>query len=1608
MDAGLGRAPVRGEAGGRVRRVGWGWTWAGGGVDATAMGFPRVLRDSDGTRVPDQLNGTINPGVALGDQYDLLVTGPLPEASAAHPSPWAGLSGAALFSRDLIIGVVRADLPAWRHGRLSAVPLHRLLQDSEFSAHLAKHGCPIWADSVELAPLLDRPSSRLDSPASLLRADNEVVEFHGRKELLENLNAWCVDKESLSLRLITAPGGQGKTRLARQLVSGLREHRWVAGFLADAELPGELMNRLADSTWPVLLVVDQADGRTDQAKRLVHAVGNFPQSKIRLLLLARSAGDWWKELSPALRPLCNLTDPYSLPPVDDSIQRRKAAYDDAVRDFADRLSRLPEWSRFLWRRIIECLPEPDLGNSAFESILDVQFQALVHLLNATEPRESQSAWSGDVEQRLLEHEQVYWSRTASRQGLTSPDYPLAVLATAVAAAALTGADSEDEAVAVISRVPGLAQASDGAKQTVARWIANMYPPSSEVYWGSLQPDRVGDRHIAEAVRKRPTLLSEVLHGADSGELHHASAVLARAMHSQPSLAAHVVDLLGGNDLDSILAYADPYLMLDALRDVQGATAHAVADVYRKCARMLQSQDPGERASQLELAARQMGHFDLAERISAAYPNRPFRTRWVHWPHESTLAVVLDRTAPMRALAIIRSDDRDVLLIADDDAHVMLSSLDGDPRPRTITRHQSTIDHILTASINNRAYLISIDQRGDVYVGALTGDTPSRSFRHPTDPSHSRVGAAAIAGFGGRPVLITACGSSVFATQLEMESGPPFPKPLISLPSEVTALALIPFGKELVVIAGCGAGQVYRISLAKHPNAQLLLQHPVPNPDRDSYHVRTRRRPSLVALGAANVGAKPLLASADTEGNIYILRLDQVAEPRVIPVHNGIVDSLAILEVRGRPMLVSSSPGDGLKSTWIDETRPKPQRLGPQSVPGYMEDNGDSILTPFRDSGGDQYVLFANTSNPGVWAIPLEGKNGQAHHLASDSGQVTAIAAGVSGGRVIVASAHGTGHLRGALLISRLATLGEDKRFRQRSVIYEMALGYKDNRPVLAVQHSGSLQERTSDLLVTAYWLDAEPDPFTFTDGKDCYWDHRKRVISARNHRAISRLPRDISIHSGARMALHINNDFIYERGRYFEIKLLRVDDDYNERLFICHPGARGEETPLIEHDEPITGFCVRRFGERAVLLFTDSRGRLMTAVRRGGKVTKRTLAVHGKGLHALSTALQGARIGDEYIVVSASDGPGGEVWSSWLTSDLPPTKIATLDDAVKDIAIMQHETKAAVIISHGDGNLTITGLTNEAGRGHAPTTVQFGVPVDKLAQYEQTILAGTGAGVAAFELNQWYPFQPIQSKGAALGDEATDWASLLQGYHPLPTANGAPSSTRTWIPWAAAAAMAAAVSSIAVMRLGLPWMLPAWLYLGYVLWSDQFTEWAQRSTWRRRYLTALALLTIPAGLEGQWLPIARGAAAIPMSVIVIGLLSIEQYSPSGQQLWTFFPTLRLTFPRTWRDLSIGVWQRISRLTYAQNRSYLAGFLGLFLADLGWHPLIAGAVLPVTAGIAGLLINRYGHVWAHDCDSRAVLLLGGLIGVIAPAPVVHVTSKIWVRIAHFMSGFWARL
>ena len=563
----------------RAPRVRWGrLTGQRPGVEATGVGFPRALRDSDGTRVPDQVDGAINPGTGFGERYDLKLSGAHPLVSAKDPSPWAGLSGAALFCGDLLVGVVVIDTPNFRSGRLTAVPVWRLLSNAGFTTTCARHGCAGDWESVELADLFERPLGRLDSPASLLRADTAVVGFRGRAQLLVDLRAWCEGPDEVAGMLLVGPGGQGKTRLARELCAMLREGDWVTGFAAGPY--GALSppaSRLADSRFPVLVIVDYAETRVQQVRELVAALTDAA-GPVRLLLLARSGGEWWQQLRPELRYRLQIGPPIVLAPVEESTEGRGAAYREAVSDLSAALGRLPQTANIDWSATARELSLPDLSSPAYSSILTIHLQALIDLLSADG---SNGAGGGTrpeaLEDVLLEHEQLYWAQTAVHRGFVEPGYQPVTLKRAVAAATLCGAGDEDEAVATVTRVPGLGDKTSDERRGVARWLADLYPSGETRYWGSLQPDRVGEHLIGNATREKTDLIAAVLDSASEQQQILALTVLARACIHQPHLADTLRELLT-TDLSTLgrlaipvaLAAARPRPVVEALQAAANA------------------------------------------------------------------------------------------------------------------------------------------------------------------------------------------------------------------------------------------------------------------------------------------------------------------------------------------------------------------------------------------------------------------------------------------------------------------------------------------------------------------------------------------------------------------------------------------------------------------------------------------------------------------------------------------------------------------------------------------------------------------------------------------------------------------------------------------------------------------------------------------------------------------------------------------------------------------------------------------------------------------------------------------------------------------------------
>jgi hypothetical protein len=377
-----------------------------------------------------------------------------------------------------------------------------------------------WQGTVEKAP----PQSR----ARLLDPRREVVGFVGRKTELAELTAWCQDDHAGRLRLVTGPGGTGKTRLAIELAGRMRAAGWRTERIADGSEAEAIGALRAVTRGRALLTVDYAETRAG-LQQLLSALAGELGKDVRVLLLARSAGDWWDQLGvaePAVWDLIQAASSVqlSLSPVVAAGLSDAEVVALAVRSFAQELG-LPG-------KTVEIR-----GGTGRRRVLDLHVAALVAVLGEPSGTTVQIDLGG-VLGELLRHEQHFWYDSARAAGLgdgqdgTTPT----VLRQIVAAGCLLGAASPAEARALPGRVPGM---SPSAK--IAEWLRVLYPPDpGETGWiGSLQPDRLAEQHTVRELTASPDFSRACLTGLDARQALQAVTLLARASADDP----HAEELL---------------------------------------------------------------------------------------------------------------------------------------------------------------------------------------------------------------------------------------------------------------------------------------------------------------------------------------------------------------------------------------------------------------------------------------------------------------------------------------------------------------------------------------------------------------------------------------------------------------------------------------------------------------------------------------------------------------------------------------------------------------------------------------------------------------------------------------------------------------------------------------------------------------------------------------------------------------------------------------------------------------------------------------------------------------------------------------------------------
>jgi len=403
-----------------------------------------------------------------------------------------------------------------------------------------------------------KPVRRLQSPAQLLRAENEAVTFFWREDELHDLHEWCRLSIGTAGKILAGAGGQGKTRLAIEIGKRLSNEGWSVIYLdTERNLNDTLYATIQSATVPLMLVVDYAETRPAQIDKILNtALDRGPRYKLRVLLIARSAGDWINNLRESRRAL--LTDSGSfdvlqLAPLADDPVARRASYTQAIRDFAEQLAGIPVFRGVDWDEIVHPDPPAEIVDERFSVILNTHVLALVSLLQAGPTAHLVGRYELP-EDILLQHEQDYWQDFATSSNLNLSRGTLKHLVAFATLFPPLAADPQlrrAESDAVLLNLPDLEGQSADVRMRVETWLHDLYPPASGATdrgagaWSNLQPDRLAEHLAVEVIMQQPQRLEALSPHVSMDQARSAVRVIARAAEHHPEAGALMERLIIG-------------------------------------------------------------------------------------------------------------------------------------------------------------------------------------------------------------------------------------------------------------------------------------------------------------------------------------------------------------------------------------------------------------------------------------------------------------------------------------------------------------------------------------------------------------------------------------------------------------------------------------------------------------------------------------------------------------------------------------------------------------------------------------------------------------------------------------------------------------------------------------------------------------------------------------------------------------------------------------------------------------------------------------------------------------------------------------------------------
>jgi tetratricopeptide (TPR) repeat protein len=333
-----------------------------------------------------------------------------------------------------------------------------------------------------LAPFGRRRRPLGDSTGPLLAADSAVVPFWGRRAELKDLRQWR-DRAvgSFAVRLLHAPAGQGKTRLARRFAELSAAEGWqVLRATRDRDGPP---SPVGGARLRTLIVVDDGDRWpwTDLIRLIQDPA--LTAGETRVLLLART-DRWWRSFVHELHgTLVVPADAVELPAAAGDVADLQLLYRHGWTSFA-------RIRQVTGTPAVPAFPRP-VGDT---TVLDVFLAALTDVQGRLEATDRPAGPA-----TLLDQERARWARAqAANPETTGPQ----VMGRTVLIAALLGRLPRRAAPAVL-RSAGLAATDAGAEQIIDDH-ARLYPPAVDGYvLEPPAPDRLAEDLLGSTVPDGP-------------------------------------------------------------------------------------------------------------------------------------------------------------------------------------------------------------------------------------------------------------------------------------------------------------------------------------------------------------------------------------------------------------------------------------------------------------------------------------------------------------------------------------------------------------------------------------------------------------------------------------------------------------------------------------------------------------------------------------------------------------------------------------------------------------------------------------------------------------------------------------------------------------------------------------------------------------------------------------------------------------------------------------------------------------------------------------------------------------------------------------------------